>query len=99
IELDKLWIFQDPSSRYAGTSYLKIPYAAKPVVTSDDSSEPDVPETLYQAIVEFVVTRGHFSRGHHDIGQLHDGLYGKALTTYNAMGKTNEDQDVVMKVV
>lgn len=97
-ELDKIWIFMDPSSRFAGTNYLKIPYASKPAVTASDDAEPDVPETLYQAIIEFVTSRGYFSRGKHDIGQFHMGEYAKALSTYNSMGKSKEDQDVTMKV-
>lgn len=98
VELDKFWIFQPPASRYAGASYLKIPYASKPAVTSSDNASPDVPEVLYPAIIEFVVSRGNYSRGYHDIGKDHMGEYNKAIGTYIALGKPNVDQDVVMRV-
>ncbi len=95
--LDTIWIYQLPSSQYAGTDYLKVPYATKPTATSNDDSEPDVPETLYIAITEFVVARGFYSRGYHDIGKEHMGEYGKAIATYNALGHPDVDSDVVMQ--
>jgi hypothetical protein len=96
-ELDRWWVFQPPSAQYSGTEYLKIPYSRKPAATATDSSEPDVPSTLYQAIIEYVLARGNESRGYSDIAGAHWGSYGKAIQAYISLGKPNVDQDVVMK--
>jgi hypothetical protein len=96
-ELDKFWIYPGPSDRYSGSDYLKVPYARKPAATATDSSEPDVPETLYQGIIEYTVARGNESRGYSDIAGIHWTNYGKAIQSYISLAKPNVDQEVVMK--
>lgn len=96
-ELDLFWIYQRPSTRYAGSDYLKIRYASKPAATANDNASPDVPDTLYTAITEFVVARGNESRGYHDIAITHWNAYSNAIKSYNSVAKVKPDQDVVMK--
>ena len=97
VELNKFWVYQPPSSQYAGTNYLKVPYIAKPTVMSSDTTSPDIPEVLYPALQEWVVSKGRESRGYSDMAAQSMGNYMALVQSYNSIGKPKEDIDIIMK--
>lgn len=96
IELDELILYPAADSDHVG-AYLELYNVYKPTAVTSDGGEPDLPDTLHPAVVDYVVAMGLESRGYQDIANIHWQTYENKINRYYTDRGTEPDEEIIMR--
>lgn len=96
VEEDYLAIYPAPDSDNAG-AYLECHYSYKPTAMTGDSSTPEIPLVLHDAIVERVKVDGYETRGLGDRANNSRQLYMSMISDYMIEKQKDLDEEIIMK--
>jgi hypothetical protein len=96
---DILELWPLPQTSCIGTDYCRVYYSQKPATITSDAVEPDLPEVLHPAVIDFIVATGFESRGYGDLGNDHWEKYFSKIKSYLIEKENKEDEITIMKSV
>jgi len=96
VEEDYLAIYPKPDSTNAG-AYLECHYTYKPTAMAFDSSSPEIPLVLHDAIVERVKIDGYETRGLGDRANNSRQIYMSMISDYQVEKQKDLDEEIIMK--